>query len=271
MRGKTKLTQKFWAKGKAADCPIYDMHGHMGGFYGIYFPCAEPDIMIKRMALAGVKMLVFSHTEALLAPSDAGNAKSIEVVRQFPDKLRAYCVVNPNYPEIIEKDLKTFDDYKDVYVGVKMHPSWHEIAVIDKRLIPVWEFADERKLLVLFHTWENVRFAKAGDVRRLAEKYQGVKFILGHAYHGQWHEANSLAADFPNVYLDLCAVLDERAGILEKFVRGAGSEKILYGTDFNWFNQHYCIGGVLAADITDEDRRNIFYRNAEKLLASFLR
>lgn len=270
MRGKTKLVQEFWSKGKATDCPIYDMHGHMGPFNAIYLPCAEADIMIKRMGLANIKMLVFSHQAGLLAP-DIGNSESIEAVRQFPDKIRAYCAVNPNYPELIKKDLRTFDDYKDVYVGFKMSSSYHGISVIDKRLIPVWEFADDKKLLVLLHTWGNDKFVSPGDLRTLAEKYQGVKFILGHAYHGQWHEANRLAADFPNVYLDLCAVLDERSGLLEKFVSGAGSEKILYGTDFNWFNQHYYIGGVLAADITDEDRRNIFYHNAEKLLAGLIR
>jgi predicted TIM-barrel fold metal-dependent hydrolase len=44
------------------------------------------------------------------------------------------------------------------------------------------------------------------------------------------------------------------------------SEKIIYGTDFPWFSQPYCIGTVLGADITDEDRRNILYRNAMRIL-----
>jgi len=64
-------------------------------------------------------------------------------------------------------------------------------------------------------------------------------------------------------------VLDDR-GVIEKFVDRAGSEKIIFGTDTPWFNHHNYIGALLGAEISDDDRRNILYRNAEKLLAPFL-
>jgi predicted TIM-barrel fold metal-dependent hydrolase len=32
-----------------------------------------------------------------------------------------------------------------------------------------------------------------------------------------------------------------------------------------WFDEYQAIGGVLAADITEEDKRNIFYRNVERI------
>jgi len=69
-----------------------------------------------------------------------------------------------------------------------------------------------------------------------------------------------------NVLLELTAVPDERTGVIEKFVREAGSTKVVFGTDFPWFSHHYYIGAVLAADITDEERRDIFCRNAERIL-----
>ena len=46
-----------------------------------------------------------------------------------------------------------------------------------------------------------------------------------------------------------------------------GSERILFGSDLPWFDTHHGIGTVLATDMRDEDRRNIFYRNGEKLMA----
>lgn len=45
-----------------------------------------------------------------------------------------------------------------------------------------------------------------------------------------------------------------------------GSTRMVFGTDAPWFNYPYYIGSLLGADITDEDRRNICYRNAERLL-----
>ena len=49
-------------------------------------------------------------------------------------------------------------------------------------------------------------------------------------------------------------------------MREAGSEKIVFGTDLPWFSTFYYVGAILEADITDEDRRNIFYRNGRRLL-----
>jgi len=53
-------------------------------------------------------------------------------------------------------------------------------------------------------------------------------------------------------------------------VEGAGSEKMLYGTDLPWFDPHYVIGCILFARIDDEDRHNILHRNAERLLERWL-
>ena len=57
---------------------------------------------------------------------------------------------------------------------------------------------------------------------------------------------------------------------IEKFVREAGSDRMLFGTDLPWFDPHQAIGVLLNADITDEDRHNICHRNAEQLLAPIL-
>jgi len=62
--------------------------------------------------------------------------------------------------------------------------------------------------------------------------------------------------EFPNLYLEL-------------FVEKAGSHKILFGTDLHWFDPHYYIGAILSADISDEARRDIFYRNGEQILSKF--
>ena len=48
--------------------------------------------------------------------------------------------------------------------------------------------------------------------------------------------------------------------------RGAGSEKVLYGTDYPWFDPFVYIGFVVYAHIREEEMRNILYENAHKLL-----
>ena len=132
MIGSSPLAQEFWEKGRVDSCPIYDMHGHMGEFASIYFPRGDTAAMIGTMDECGEKMLVFSHHQALFAPN-LGNQLSIEAVRRFPERLRAYCLINPNYPETAERDLDSFSQYRDVFVGLKFLPDYHRIALTDER------------------------------------------------------------------------------------------------------------------------------------------
>ena len=260
------LAREFWENGRSVSCPIIDMHGHMGDFHSIYFPRGDTAAMIGTMDACGVRMLVFSHHTALLSP-DLANTRSVEAVRQFPDRLRAYCVINPNYPEIVGREVASFANFfPDVYVGFKFLSDYHQVPLTDDRYRSAWEYADARGLLVLAHTWGGSRFDGEAVVRQVAERYPNVKFLLGHSCHGAWDAAVRLARDFPNVYLELTAVFDDR-GVIEKFVREAGSDRMLFGTDLPWFDPHHAVGVLLNADITDEDRHNICHRNAEHLLA----
>lgn len=268
MIGDSELSREFWEAGKSTTCPIYDMHGHMGAWTAIYFPRADVDAMVGTMDECGVRMLVFSHHMALTAP-DIANSLGIQAVRHYPDRLRAYCVVNPNYPERLEADLATFEAHRDVYVGFKFLSDYHGIALTDERCRPAWEYANERELLVLVHTWGGSPLDGPVVVRQIAERYPRLKLFLGHSCHGEWDKAVTLARDFPNIYLELTALFDDR-GILEKFVNEAGSDRMLFGTDLPWFDPHQAVGALLSAHIGDEDRHNICHRNAERLLAPFV-
>jgi len=260
------LAREFWQHGRSADCPVLDMHGHMGPWNGIHFPRASTEGMLRTMDQCGVRLLVFSHHAALNCP-DVANQVSIDAVRKYPDRLRAYLAVNPNYPEIIARDLASFDQHRDVYVGLKFLSGYHQVAWEAPVYEPAWRFADERQLLVLGHTWGGSAHDGVAQVRTIAGKYRGLKLMLGHCLHGAWDDAVAVTREFPNVFLELTAISDDR-GILEKFVAAGLSERLLFGVDLPWFDPHQGIGAVLSAEIDDEDRHNILHRNARKLLAS---
>jgi len=268
MIGNSPLAHEFWEKGRSDTCPIYDMHGHMGPWGAIYFPRSKPEAMIETMDECGVKMLVFSHHLALMSPN-TGNRPSLQAVREHPDRLRAYCVINPNYPEIADREVDTFAENRDAYVGFKFLSDYHQVAVNDERYRRAWEYAERNRLLLLMHTWGGSPYDGAAALHRAIEGYPNVRVLLGHSCHGDWDGAIALTHEFPNVYLELTALFDDR-GILEKFAGEVGSERMLFGTDLPWFDPHQAIGALLSAHISDEDRHNICHRNAEKLLAPFL-
>ncbi len=262
------LYHSFMRYGKCTGCPVYDMHGHMGPMPGEQLPNSDPDSMLRSMDRAGVQMLVFCSHQTLFNPL-SGNSPNIEVVRQHPQRFRAYCGLNPNYPEEIDCALQNYDDFRDVYVGFKFLADYHRKPITCAEYEPAWQFADDNELLILLHTWDTSPLDGPEPIAVVAEKYPNVQILMGHSCHGNWRAAVELTKCFPNLYLELTAVLDER-GVLEFFVEQVGSERLLYGTDLPWFSEHYYIGAVLGAEITDEDRRNIFYRNAQRLIQPFL-
>jgi len=264
IRPDSELAAEFWQKGRSDSCPVYDMHAHMGEWYGIYFPRCEPAQMVRSMDAAGVKLLCFAHHAALMCP-DLGNRPAVEAVRAFPDRLRAYLAINPHYPQAVERDLSQFDDMRDVFVGLKILAGYHGVKLSDERYGRALEFADERSLPVLVHTWRGSATDGPDEVRRIATKHGSVRFLLGHSFCDDWEQAIAVAREHPNTYLELTAVLGTR-GVVEMFCEQVGSERMLFGTDLPWFDQHQGIGSLLSAAISEDDIHNICHRNAEALL-----
>jgi predicted TIM-barrel fold metal-dependent hydrolase len=263
------LARAFWKSPAVADCPVYDMHGHMAEMGGIYFPRAEQPDMLHSMDRAGVRLLCFSAHEALFDPVH-GNDVTLAAVRKHPDRFRGYMVINGNYMESVKADLARFDDLGGAFVGLKFLSAYHGVALDDARYDPVWEFAAERKLLVLCHTWGGNEMNGPKQVRAVAKRYPEVRLLMGHSCYGEWDEAARLATEFPHVYCELTAVFECR-GTLELFVARGLSKRMLFGTDLPWFSPLHGIGCVLSAEISDEDRHNILHRNAEELLEPFLK
>ena len=264
----SEMAAEFWEKGKSLSCPVIDTHGHMDAYGRIFMPRMSAEAMIATMDDCGLKLLIFSHHLALLS-AELGVQESLDAVHQFPDRLRAYLVVHPNYPRKFTRNLKIFEANRDVFVGFKFHPTLQAAALDHPGYKPAWEYAEAHALPVLSHTWGFDEFCGAEVIRSVAGQYPHVPLLLGHSVHDDWMSAVELALEFPNIYLELTAVLDDR-GPLELFVKTVGSRRLLFGTDIPWFDPHYYLGSLFSAHITDEDRHNICHRNAEKLFAPFI-
>jgi predicted TIM-barrel fold metal-dependent hydrolase len=264
MIGLSPLADQLWQRGRLPELPVIDMHGHMGEFGPIYFPRASAQAMIGSMDECGVRLLVFSHHAALFSPAE-GNLASLAAVQQFPDRLRAYAVVNPNYPESALSAIRLVAEHPGAFVGFKFLSDYHRQPLEAGAYRPAWEYADAHRLLVLAHTWGGSPYDGAGQVRWAAERYAGIKFLLGHSLHGDWQAAVGLARQFSQLYLELTAVFDDR-GVIEKFAGEVGSDRMLFGTDLPWFDPHHALGALLSAQISDADRHNICHLNAERLL-----
>jgi hypothetical protein len=257
------LAAKFWNEGRA-DIPICDMHGHMGTHNGIYMKRSDPESMARHLRRIGVKHLVFSHHHVVFGTMR--NAEVVEICRRYPELYRMYVGIIPRYPEFVREDLAEFDKWTPYAVGLKCLADYYKIPLTD----PAWEyalkFADERALPVLFHTWGGSKYNGGEIILKLVQTYPRIKFFLGHSLYGEWDMAERIVKESNgNVWLELTAIPGEYRRI-EKLVAAVGSDRLLYGTDLPWFDEYQAVGGVLSAEISEDDMRNILYRNADGIM-----
>ena len=256
------LVREFVETGKSESCPVIDTHAHFGPVQGIYFPNVTAEAMIRTMDRCGVTKLVFSSHAALTDPR-RGNPLSREVCGKYPERLHAYCGVNPNYPDMVEEGIRAFPDC-DEFIGFKFLSSYHQYPLTGDNCTPVFEYADANKCVILAHTWGGNAYCGPKHAEEVVRKYPDLKLLMGHSCSGDWDDACRIARDYPNAYLELTGVYHHR-GVLEKMCEVAGSHKITFGTDLPWFDPHYGIGCVLFSHITDDDVHNILHRNAERI------
>ena len=265
-----RITREFVAHGRVDDCPVIDTHAHFGPYQAIYFPRHRPERVLDSMDRCGVQWMLTSGHQALV-DTERGNAEIAALVAEHPDRFRGWWVLNPNYPERMQAELDAFEGVNvaqasslRAFVGFKLHPNQQGTPLTHESYAPAFEYADARGLPILSHTWAGAGMSSYREVAAIAEKYPNVRFLMGHAGYGDWEESAKVARDHEHVYLELTAAYSVR-GSLEIMCEYAGSRKITFGTDHPWFDPHYGIGCILSAYMTDEDRRNILYRNAQRL------
>ncbi|MCQ6562788.1 amidohydrolase family protein [Paenibacillus mendelii] len=263
MTNTSHLAQEFVETGRLSSISIIDMHTHMGAFYGTYLPEAKLETMIETMRRENIASIISAPHSALFDPI-GGNSEIRSAMKQYPDLIHGYYVVNPHYDHDLDRDLAEFDRVKG-YVGFKVLPDYHKYPLTGEKYRRIYEFANERGLLLLSHTWGHSPYNPPQMMGELARQYENIQFLLGHSAPGETDYAIQLAKAQPNVYLELCDT-GRLNGMIGKMVREAGSEKVLFGTDFPWYDPHYMLGSVLFSGIGDDDIRNIIHHNAGRLL-----
>ena len=266
INSKSKLASIFWKNGKVKDCPVIDFHAHMGELAGGFIPKKSPEEMINLMNKANIALTCFCSHDSLFLPTLKHN-KEIYTVSKYPDRFKAYLGVTSRYLNP-QEDINLIKENQEIFIGFKFLCDYYQIPLTDKRHKPYFEYADEKELLILSHTWSNSKFNGISQVKKVLNQYPNLIFLAGHSFKNDWEKAAELAQKYSNLYLELTAVLHER-GVIEYFVKKVGSDRLLFGVDLPWFDYFHGIGAILSAEISDKDRRNILYLNGKKILKRF--
>jgi predicted TIM-barrel fold metal-dependent hydrolase len=258
---------------------IVDSHCHYGYCSNFYMPDVTPERMIRIMDKSRIKRICATHIVGLYTHNiEYALSETLKIIKQYQGRLYGYAIYDPF---LAKKSLELIAEHLSYngFVGVKIHPAMHEYPVDGEDYEPLWEYANEHRLVVLIHTWDATplntypyevvpaqTYAQPKLIDEIAERFPLIRFLLGHGgghYYGQ-RQAIEMARKHDNVYIDICGEA-KGFGVVEWFVRELGASKILYASDMNWLDPRGHIGRVLGANIEENEKELILYKNANKI------
>lgn len=191
---------------------------------------------------------VMFHPECIVEENDYLH----QLVHQL-DWMYQWVVVDPRQAETYRQAEQMLKDPK--VLGIKLHPKYHDFDMLEHG-DALFSFAQRLGAVVLMHPQH------ISEMTAFADKYPGMKLIIAHLSSME-HITAAANARHGNIYVDTSASGLTRNNILEYAVEQIGSERILFGTDT--YSCAYAYGRIALADLSREDKENIFWKNAVRL------
>ncbi len=269
---------------------VIDIHTHV-------FPDAMAD---KTIALLSAKADLTAHTDGkisgLLKSMDVGKI-DCSVIMPVVTATRQFDTINRFAADINEKfavdmingipRLMSFggihpdsEDYKGQlnilksmgFKGIKLHPDYQGTFFNDIRYKRIVSYATELDMMILVHAGLDVGMPnpvhctpKMSD--EVIRETGSDKLILAHlGGFDMWDEVEELLAG-RNIYMDMAVIpeyiTDDQ---FVRIVKKHGADKVLFGSDSPWGGQKESVEWIKRQNLTDEEKEDIFWRNAYKIL-----
>ena len=191
------------------------------------------------------------------------------LMREMPEHVIGFSYVNPeNGTDALTELRRCVEELG--FKGVKL---WVATRCDDPRVDPIVEQAIAYGAPILVHCWAKVGGGTAWggnlpfestpmDLGNLASRFARARFIMAHL-GGHWQYGVQVARDHPNIWVDTSGSIAEM-GSIETLVNAIGAERVLFGTDNS--DLSFCIGKIIGAGLSLQQREAIFWRNAHTLV-----
>ena len=199
---------------------VLDAHNHVGIRHGARQ--TGPELVAKMDAAGVAKAVVFPFVEGNFTNDGAKEARDA-----CPDRLIAYCAVNPWQPDAAAEVRRCVRDWG--FKGLKLHPTINGFHLSDPGLVdPLFEEADSLGIPIIVHGASDL-LNSPPEFAIMARRFPRVKLLMAHmGFFWSVDQAIAYANEFPNLYLET-----SRAPIFEiaTAVRECGPGKVIWGTD----------------------------------------
>lgn len=244
---------------------------------------SSTDQLLDEMDQAGVTGAVILGQDTHATPNPAfrnytlRNDEVAEIAGRSKDRLIAFAGVDPNAEESLRELRRAVK--KLGMRGLKVHSSANSVYLNDrKRMFPIYEFCQEEKLPILFHTGTTglgdceIRYSKTELLDEVCQSFPDLKVVMAH-FGWPWPEvAIAIALRSPNVFIDVSgwkprylpqSILPYLNGILQ--------DRFLFGTDYPMLRQKEWMEDFRASlepKLKPGVKEKLLTSNAKRLLAT---
>lgn len=184
-----------------------------------------------------------------------------ELMAEHKDRIGGAVYVNPEHKNTLDIIKKATQEQ-----GFEMIKLWCCTFADAPCVDPIMEYAEQNGLPVLFHSFKKSSTQVPNEstgihVANIARRHPKTKILMAHL-GGSAHDGIPAIRDLKNVWCDQSGSI-YHGDDLNYAIEYLGAERILFGTDNAFLTN---IGQIMGADLTDDARDLIFYKNALKLL-----
>jgi len=196
----------------------------------------------------------------------------INAVKSHPDRFTGFFTLIPTYVKESLEELKRCVD-----AGMSGYKGYLQVKVNDPSYYPVIEKLIDLKMICFMHAYSGLGRGsyrtKYGnlypnettpeDMIDVAKRYPEAVFQWAHiGAGGDWEYQCKALKDYPNIYVDTAGTNNE-ANMINYAMKYLGEDRVMFGSD-NCYYQG--ISKILAADLTENQRKKIFFDNYNNLL-----
>ena len=256
--------------GEPLGVDIVDAHGHFGPLGGYVLEHQDEREQIPAVLAAmdrlGQRTFIASGTAALHGDPAEGNELLHQLLKPHADRLSIYAVFNPFYASDLIPRLDEWFAHPQ-FVGFKTLCDYWEVKISDPRFDPMWEYANLHRLPVLMHSWTGP-FDSPAMTRDIVRKYTDLSLLVAHAGGSDKgrREAEELAAEFPNVFLEWCGSFCTTRR-WEDTLKIVPASQVVYGTDAAAHGIPWELGRLLSLDAPENVIIQVLGANMRRILA----
>ena len=160
--------------------------------------------------------------------------------------------------------------------AIKVHPAIAFVLPDDPGFLPVYKLAVDTGLPVVAHGGSgkgtfyesDTEYCAPPNFAPVMERFPGLRLVVAHLGQPFYDDLLALGAAYPNVWTDLSYVLGARfleGSALAETIRAFGVERVMFGTDFPFFDPEDSLSQLAAAGLSDAEMEMVTAGNAERL------